>query len=226
MDEITNKLMQLRDEEYACFQQKLIPTLPKEAIIGVRTPELRKLAKEISKDTSLSEAFLSEIPHTYFEENQLHFFIISEIKDFDKCLEAVERFLPYVDNWATCDQSCPKVFGKNRDKLLAPIKRWLKSEHTYTVRYAIGLLMKLFLDDDFCPEYIDLAISVNSDEYYIHMMISWYIATALAKQWDCAVKVLEEGRLESHTHNKAIQKAKESLRITPEKKIYLSSLSV
>ena len=170
------------------------------------------------------EAFLKDLPHEYFDENQLHAFIVSEDKDYERCMADVEEFLPYLDNWATCDQMSPKVFKKNKDGLLLHVRKWLKSDRTYTVRFAIGMLMEHFLDDDFDPEYPKLVAKVKSDEYYVNMMIAWYFATALAKQHDAVIPYLEEQKLDVWTHNKTIQKARESYRITPEQKKYLKTL--
>lgn len=223
MEYIQGLLMEHRDEAYAEFQRKLIPSVAPESVIGVRTPDVRRLAKRISGEACCKE-FLRECPHKYYDENQLHGFIISGIKDFHECIEELERFLPFIDNWATCDQTSPKVFRKKKKELLPYIEKWLRSEHTYTVRFAIGMLMQHFLDDDFRPEYLEMAAGVKSDEYYINMEIAWYMATALAKQWESAVPYVEEGRLAPWTHNKAIQKARESRRITDERKEYLKSL--
>ena len=188
-------------------------------------PALRALAKEYGKREDV-DAFLTNLPHAYFDEDQLHAFLLEGVKDFDRCMDAVEDFLPYVDNWATCDQLSPKVFRKDKAKLLERIKVWLKSDRTYTVRFAIGMLMQHFLDSDFDPAYPEMVAKIRSDEYYIDMMIAWYFATALAKQWDAVVPYLRERRLEPWTHNKAIQKAIESRRITAEQKEYLRSLKV
>ena len=222
-DEITTKLFSLQDTAYRDFQVKLIPGMDAEKEIGVRTPELRKLAKELAKREDIRE-FLNDLPHQYFDENQLHAFILSGEKDFEKCMEDLERFLPYVDNWATCDQMSPKVFRKNRKKLLESINRWIGSEHTYTVRFAIKMLMEHFLDEDFDPIYPEMVATVRSEEYYIRMMIAWYFATALAKRYDAVLPYLKQEKLDVWTHNKAIQKAVESYRITEEQKIYLKSL--
>ena len=222
-DEIRAELYRLRDEGYRDFQSKLIPTVEPERIIGVRTPELRALAKDLSKREDLS-LFLGELPHAYFDENQLHAFLLSDMKDFEACLEAVERFLPYVDNWATCDQLSPKVFRKHRAELLRPIHRWIASGRTYTVRFGIGMLMAHFLDADFDPAYPALVASLRSGEYYVRMMIAWYFATALAKQYDAALPYFTEHRLDDWTHSKAIQEAVESDRIPPERKEHLRSL--
>ena len=222
-DEITTKLFSLQDTAYRDFQVKLIPGMDAQKEIGVRTPELRKLSKELAKREDIRE-FLNDLPHQYFDENQLHAFILSGEKDFEKCMEDLERFLPYVDNWATCDQTSPKVFRKHRKELLDAIRRWIESDHPYTVRFAIKMLMEHFLDEDFDPAYPEMVAEVRSEEYYIRMMIAWYFATALAKQFDAAVPYLEQGKLDVWIHNKTIQKAVESYRITEEQKIYLKSL--
>ena len=222
-EEIRERLFSLQDTAYRDFQGKLIPGMDAEKEIGVRTPELRKLAKELAKREDIRD-FLKDLPHRYFDENQVHAFILSEEKDFEKCMDELELFLPYVDNWATCDQMSPKVFRKNRKKLLESINRWIESEHTYTVRFAIKMLMEHFLDEDFDPIYPEMVAEVCSEEYYIRMMIAWYFATALAKQYDAAVPYLEQGKLDVWTHNKTIQKAVESYRITDKQKEYLKSL--
>ena len=222
-DEITTKLFSLQDTAYRDFQVKLIPGMDAQKKIGVRTPELRKLAKELAKREDIRE-FLNDLPHQYFDENQLHAFILSGEKDFEKCMEDLERFLPYVDNWATCDQTSPKVFRKHRKELLDAIRRWIESDHPYTVRFAIKMLMEHFLDEDFDPAYPEMVAEVRSEEYYIRMMIAWYFATALAKQYEAVLPYLEQKKLDVWTHNKTIQKAVESYRITEEQKIYLKSL--
>lgn len=222
---IREKLFELRDENYKEFHAKLIPTVPKENIIGVRTPVLRKYAKEMSKHPQICE-FLEKLPHQYYDENNLHGFIIESYKDYDKCLSAVETFLPYIDNWATCDMLAPKVFGRNTGELLEPIHKWIASEDTYTIRFAINMLMRFYLDAEFSPKYLELVAGVKSAEYYVKMVIAWYFATALAKQYDTVIPFLEQRRLEPWTHNKAIQKACESYRITAEQKVYLRSLKV
>ena len=225
-ERIVSMLRADADEEYRAFQQPLIPDVPREHFIGVRTPALRALAKEINADHELRAELLSELPHGSFEENQLHFFVISMIRDFSECIAEVERFLPYIDNWAVCDQSTPKCFAKHRSELMPYIDRWLTSAHAYTVRYAIGLLMKLYLGDGFDPICIDKVVSVHSEEYYVMMMQAWYMATALAKQWESALPVIEERRLPVWVHNKSIQKARESLRVSAERKEYLKGLKV
>ena len=222
-DEITTKLFSLQDTAYRDFQVKLIPGMDAQKEIGVRTPELRKQAKELAKREDIRE-FLNDLPHQYFDENQLHAFILSGEKDFEKCMEDLERFLPYVDNWATCDQTSPKVFRKHRKELLDAIRRWIESDHPYTVRFAIKMLMEHFLDEDFDPAYPEMVAEVRSEEYYIRMMIAWYFATALAKQYEAVLPYLEQKKLDVWTHNKTIQKAVESYRITDKQKEYLKSL--
>ena len=225
MSDIREALFQLQDVKYRDFLKKLIPTVDPDKIIGVRTPELRKLAKKLrSESAENTEVFLTVLPHDFFDENQLHAFLISEEKDYEKCVGLVEKFLPYVDNWATCDQMSPKVFKKNREDLLLHIKQWLKSKDTYTIRFAIGMLMEHFLDEDFDPAYPEMVAKIRSEEYYVNMMKAWYFATALAKQYDAVLPYLEEQRLDVWTHNKAIKKARESYRIKPEQKEYLKSL--
>lgn len=224
-EEIRQKLYELQDISYRDFQAKLIPNIAPGSMIGVRTPALRKLAKELRKDPELGD-FLRDLPHAFFDENQLHAFLISEMKDYTECLVQVQRFLPYIDNWATCDQLSPKVFKKHKADLLSPIRDWIRSDQTYTVRFAIGMLMQHYLDDDFDPEYLKMVSALRSEEYYINMMIAWYFATALAKQYEAALPYIEQKKLEIWTHNKTIQKAVESYRITPEQKAYLKSLKI
>ena len=224
-EEIREKLYDRQDLKYRDFQVKLIPGMEPEKMIGVRTPDLRKIAKQIAKREDIGE-FLENLPHEFFDENRVHAFAISELKDYGRCVQGVERFLPFVDNWATCDQMSPKVFKKHRPELLDSIKEWIRSEHTYTVRFAVGMLMQHYLDEDFDPEYPEMVAEVQSEEYYIRMMIAWYFATALAKQYEAVLPYIEEKRLEPWTHNKTIQKAVESYRITPEQKEYLKSLKV
>ena len=222
---VREKLFQLKDEDYKKFHEKLIPNIKSENIIGIRTPVLRKFAHEFAKMPE-SEEFLKNLPHKYYEENNLHAFLIEVIKDFDTAVSETERFLPYIDNWATCDVFCPKSFKKNTDKLLSYAMKWIKSEHTYTVRYGIGMLMRFYLDEEFSPEYMKTVSEVESDEYYINMMIAWYFATALAKQRDCAMTYFENKSLPQWVHNKAIQKARESFRIDRETKEYLKTLKI
>lgn len=225
IEEIRKRLFKLQDKKYRDFQCRLIPTLESTTIIGVRTPELRRYAKELVKQKEMQN-FLHFLPHQYFEENQLHAFIISEIKDNKQCLEELNRFLPFVDNWATCDQLSPKVFKKNRSELIDQIKQWVCSDKTYIVRFGIGMLLEHFLDDDFDPIYLEMVSKISSAEYYIRMMIAWYFATALAKQYTKALPYIEEQRLDIWTHNKTIQKAVESRRITLEQKEYLKCLKI
>ena len=224
-EEIREKLYDRQDLKYRDFQVKLIPGMEPEKMIGVRTPDLRKIAKQMAKREDIGE-FLENLPHEFFDENQVHAFVISELKDYGRCVQGVERFLPFVDNWATCDQMSPKVFKKHRPELLDSIKEWIRSEHTYIVRFAVGMLMQHYLDEYFDPEYPEMVAEVQSEEYYIRMMIAWYFATALAKQYEAVLPYIEERRLEPWTHNKTIQKAVESSRITPEQKEYLKSLKV
>lgn len=224
-EEIREKLFEMQDLGYRDFHAKLIPNIDKEKIIGVRTPTLRKYAREAAKEPAIKE-FLASLPHRYYDENNLHGFVIEQIRNFDECLEAVDRFLPYVDNWATCDLMAPKVFGKHREELLTAVRRWLTSGETYTIRYGVNMLMRFFLDEDFRPEYLDMVAGIRSEEYYVKMVVAWYFATALAKQYDAVIPFLEQCRLDKWTHNKAIQKARESYRITAEQKEYLNTLKV
>lgn len=223
MEYIQKRLFEMQDSKYRDFQSKLMPTVEKEKIIGVRTPDLRKFAKEISKNEYAKE-FLKILPHEYYEENNLHAFLIEEIKDFALCVAELNRFLPFVDNWATCDMMRPKIFKKHLPELLDEIKIWLVSEDTYTVRFGIEMLMVYFLDENYKTEYSDAVAKIRSEEYYIKMMIAWYFATALAKQYDAVLPYLEQNRLDADTHNKTIRKAIESYRISDEQKIYLRTL--
>ena len=225
VDEIRDELFENQDKQYHDFMIKLLPGMEQDRMIGIRTPELRKLAKKYAGRADVG-IFMKDLPHKYFEENQLHAFIISGMKDYSSCIEALEEFLPYVDNWATCDQMSPKVFRKHKGELLSHIRTWIASGRTYTIRFGIGMLMQHFLDEDFDPEYPELAAAVRSDEYYVNMMIAWYFATALAKQYDEVIPYLENQNLDVWTHNKAIQKAIESFRITPEQKQYLRTLKI
>ena len=223
--EIIERLKDMSDPAYAEFQRKLIPTVAPENVIGVRTPDLRKYAKELIQNGE-AEAFLNALPHTFFDEDQLHAFILSEDKDFQRCLDRVSAFLPYVNNWATCDQMSPKVFKKHKAELLPVIKQWLRADHVYTVRFAVGMLMEHFLDADFDPRYLEWVSGVRSGEYYVNMMIAWYFATALAKQYDAALPYIRDRRLPPWTQNKAIQKAAESFRVPPERKAELKAYKV
>ena len=219
------RLIALQDEGYRAFNSSLIPTVDPKTVIGVRTPALRALAKEL-RGSAEAEHFMRKLPHAWFEENNLHAFLIEQIKDFELCMAETERFLPYIDNWATCDGFNPKVFKNHLTELLEKIRLWIKSEHIYTQRYAMGMLMRYFLDGHFSPEHPEMVAAVKSEEYYIRMMQAWYFATALAKQWDAALPYLAENRLDKWTHNKTIQKAIESYRITPEQKTYLRTLKI
>ncbi|MBS6728454.1 MAG: DNA alkylation repair protein [Lachnospiraceae bacterium oral taxon 082] len=225
LDEIKNELFKMQDVAYRDFNSKLIPTVDKSLFVGVRTPELRKYAKQLAKREDI-EDFLHSLPHKYFDENQLHAFTVSEIKDFKSCVDKVNEFLPYIDNWATCDQLSPKVFKKHHKELIAYIKEWLESDKVYTLRFGIGMLMEHFLDEDFDILYPETVSKIRSGEYYINMMIAWYFATALAKQYESVIPFIENNSLDIWTHNKAIQKAVESLRISDEKKEYLKSLKI
>ena len=223
--DLHKELKKLQDLKYRDMQVKIIPTVEPSSIIGVRTPELKAMAKEILKSGDY-EDFLKDLPHIYFEENQLHAFIISGMKDADECFEELEKFLPYVDNWATCDQMSPKVFKKRKDELLKRIKVWIASDETYTIRFGVGMLMEHFLDDDYDVKYASMVAKIRSDEYYVNMMIAWYFATALAKQYETIVPFIEKKKLDKWTHNKAIQKSVESYRITDEQKAYLKTLRI
>lgn len=222
---ITDRLFELKDDKYADFSSKLTPNIDRISIIGVRVPDVRKLAKEYIKDEE-SKVFLNTLPHKYFDENMLHGLLISEIKDYEECIIKIEKFLPFVDNWAVCDIMSPKIFAKNTDKLIDKIKEWLKSNKVYTCRFGIGMLLKYYLDDNFKSEYLKLVSNIKSEEYYINMMIAWFFATSLCKQWDDTIKYLEENKLDKWVHNKTIQKAIESYRITNEQKEYLKSLKL
>ena len=223
MDVIIEKLQELADSGYRDFQAKLIPTVAKDTIIGVRTPAMRALANEL-KGTELAASFLQELPHQYFDENQLHAFLINELKDYKQCLEELELFLPYVDNWATCDQLSPKVLKKQPDATLAAIKKWLGSDHDYTVRFGMEMLMSFYLDDLFKPEFLAWVAADKNEAYYVKMMVAWFFATALAKQYEATVPYFEQRLLPEWSHKKAIQKACESYRVTKEHKEYLRTL--
>lgn len=220
--DITEELLQLQDISYKSFQCKLMPTVDENRVIGIRTPILRGYAHKLSPEAALE--FMGQLPHRFYEEDNLHAFLIERIKDFDDCVSALDRFLPYVDNWATCDCMRPKCLKKNKTKLLENIQRWIADRHEYTVRFAIGLLMCHYLEEDFDPVYLRMVACVDREEYYIKMMVAWYFATALAKQYEKTIIYLEEDRLPAWTCNKAIQKAIESYRITQPQKAYLRSL--
>ena len=223
--DLRKELKKLQDVKYRDMQVKIIPTVKPESIIGVRTPELKAMAKEILKSGDYKD-FLNDLPHKYFEENQLHAFILSGMKDADECFVELEKFLPYVDNWATCDQMSPKIFKKHKDELLKRVKVWIASDEPYTIRFGIGMLMEHFLDDDFDAKYPAMVAKLRSDEYYVNMMIAWYFATALAKQYDSILPYIEKKKLDKWTHNKAIQKSVECYRITDEQKTYLKTLKI
>lgn len=224
-EEIRQRLFELQDLKYKEFSRKLIPTVNPETMIGVRTPDLRKLAREFSKTPKASE-FLEILPHTYFEENNLHGLLIETMTDYDAVVAALDEFLPYIDNWATCDTISPKIFKKHLPKLYKKIKVWLKSDQIYTVRFGIRMLMSFYFDDGFQPEMLELVGCIRSKEYYVNMMIAWYFATALAKQYEATLPYIQEQRLDKWTHNKAIQKAIESYRVGSEAKAYLRTLKV
>ncbi len=220
MYDLLNVLFSAQDPEYRDFQARLIPNIPKDTIIGVRTPELRRIAKEMPE----AETFLHQLPHRFFEENQVHAFLLERCGDYEKTIAYVEGFLPYEDNWATCDQLRPKVFRKHRAELLNRIPEWLHSEHPYTVRFGVGMLMSHYLDEAFSPEHLSWVASIQREEYYVRMMVAWYFATALAKQYDDTIPYLTQHRLEPWVHNKTIQKAIESYRLSSEQKTYLRTL--
>ena len=223
MSAVTQRLFSLADEGYRQFQTPLLPSVEPERIIGVRTPVLRKLAKEMA-GTAEAEAFLRDLPHTYYEENNLHAFLVEQMKDYDACAAAIDTFLPYVDNWSTCDGWSPKVFKKHPEELLVKIREWMASDLLYTVRFGIGMLQRYFLDERFDPVYLAWVATIDREEYYVRMMVAWYFATALAKQYEATLPYVEQGRLPIWTHNKTIQKAVESYRISAEQKIYLKTL--
>ena len=222
---IRETLLSLKDDEYKAFISKLNPTVCESSIIGIRTPVLRKEAKRIFKEGEY-EPFLHSLPHQYYEENNIHSFIIEQIKDYNTVISELDRFLPYVDNWATCDSMSPKVFSKHKNELYSKIKEWLCSEHEYAVRFGVEMLMNLYLDEDFNEEILGLVAKIDREEYYIKMMVAWFFATALAKQYDSAIPYIEQKVLPLWVHNKTIQKAVESYRITDEQKAYLRSLKI
>ena len=221
--DIKKELLKLRDAGYRDFHASLMPTVEKEKIIGVRIPHIKSLAKKI-RGTAEACEFLQNLPHQYYEENNLHAFLIAQIGDFDKCIEETNRFLPYVDNWATCDSLRPKCFKLNTGSLIGYIYEWIKSDKPYTVRFGIEMLMLYYLDEEFLEEYLYTVSKIRSDEYYVNMMIAWYFATALAKQYEHTLPYIESRKLPLWIHNKTIQKAIESNRISNEKKLYLKSL--
>lgn len=224
-ERIREELLSMQDLPYREFHAKLMPTVDKDRVIGIRVPVLRKYAKTLAKEPEICE-FLDALPHKYFEENNVHGFVIEQIRDYQKCLAETEKFLPYINNWATCDMMSPKIFKKHKEELLTAVRRWIVSEETYTVRYGVGMLMQHYLDEDFREEYPELVSEIRSEEYYVNMMRAWYFATALAKQYEAVLPYIKEQRLDVWTHNKAIQKACESYRITPEQKAYLRTLKL
>lgn len=223
MNELQKNLFSMQDLSYRDFHSKLMPTIDKETVIGIRTPQLRKFAKEFAK-TEECEVFLDTLPHQYYEENNLHAFLLEMMKDYNVLVKRIDKFLPHVDNWATCDAMRPKVFKKHLPQLLLKIEEWIASDHVYTIRYGIGMLLSFYLEDEFKPEHLERVASIRSKEYYVNMMIAWYFATALAKQYEATVPYIEEKMLDDWTHNKAIQKAIESYRVTNEQKAYLRTL--
>lgn len=215
----------MQDKQYAAFQAKLAPGVPEDRFIGIRVPVLRKFAKEYAKEDN-SKDFLSQLPHIYYDEDMLHALLISQMKDYNECVQQTDAFLPYIDNWAVCDIMSPKVFAKHKETLMDKIKEWSKSAHTYTCRFGLEMLMSHYLDKDFKAEYLQIPAQAKSDEYYVKMMVAWFFATALAKQWEAAIPYIEQKRLAIWTHNKTIQKAIESYRISPEQKAYLRTLKI
>lgn len=222
---LQDKLFTMQDKQYAAFQANLIPGVSKDSFIGIRVPELRKFAKEYAKEKEAVE-FLNQLPHKYYDENMLHGLLISQIKNYEECIHLTDTFLPYVDNWAVCDILSPKVFAQNKEKLLAKIMIWCKSSHTYTCRFGIKMLMSHYLDKEFKKEFLEIPTTVKNDAYYVKMMVAWFFATALAKQWESTIPYIEQKRLVAWTHNKSIQKAIESYRITSEQKAYLRTLKI
>ena len=217
---IQQDLLQMGNEDDAKFIAKLIPNIPANTVIGIKTPALKQYIKTMEN----IDKFIDVLPHKYFEENQLHAFILSQMRDFDTCVVATEKFLPFIDNWATCDQLSPRAFAKHHERLLPFVIKWIKSKHIYTVRFAINTLMRFYLGDRFNTKYADMVAGIKTDEYYLKMMQAWYFATALYKNWDDIIPILENKRLDSWTHNKTIQKARESRRITDAQKEYLAKL--
>lgn len=225
MNKQAEYLFSLREESYRAFTAKIVPGIEEKTIIGVRIPFLRKYAASLIKTGDYTE-FLNSLPHTYYEENLLHALIISRIKDYDEVIRLTDIFLPYIDNWAVCDSFNPACFKRNKERLIADVERWLSDEHIYTRRFAVDMLMGHFLDDDFDERYLESVLEANSEDYYMKMVVAWYFATALAKQYNSAVRFIEERKLDKWTHNKTIQKANESLRIDTETKEYLKSLKI
>ncbi len=225
MTELQEKLFEQSESEYAGFQARVVPNIERNTIIGVRVPKLRSMASQLTKSSEYDD-FIKGLPHNYYEENIIHAVIISKVKDYRTAVEMADGFLPFVDNWAVCDTMRPKAFEKHPDGLTDDIKRWISSDEEYTVRFGVDILMTYYLDDEFNPEHLRLVSDIKSDKYYVKMMIAWYFATALAKQWDLTVPVIEQCCLSDWIHNKTIQKACESFRIEPEKKAYLKGLKI
>lgn len=224
MNELQQNLFGMRDAAYAAFIAKLTPGFPPSHFIGVRVPLLRTIARSFAKEEAASQRFLSHLPHSYYEEDMLHGMLISLVKDYDRCLDLTDRFLPYVDNWAVCDTLSPKVFAKHKAQLLENILRWSSSSHTYTCRFGLRMLMTHFLDDSFSADFLEIPAAIRREEYYVKMMVAWFFATALAKQWEATLPYLENRQLDPWTHRKTIQKAIESYRIPLERKDYLRTL--
>ena len=220
INKIKNDLLLMQDKTYKDFHSKLMPTINSNSIIGVRVPVLRDYAKKLFKENSIESlnSFLKNLPHEFYEENNIHAFLIEKINNFDECIFYLEEFLPYIDNWATCDMLNPKIFKTNCEKLLEKIYQWINSDSVYTVRFGIGMLMRFFLDEKFETKYLDLVSSINSEEYYVNMMRAWFFATALAKQYEQTLPYIKNYSLDKWTHNKTIQKANESFRITKDQK--------
>ena len=228
IEEIKDYLLKNQDLQYKQFHSSLMPTINSEVVIGIKVPILRNYTKELLKKYDIQSfvPFFKDLPHQYYEENNIHAFLIEKINNYDECLFQLEQFLPYIDNWATCDMLNPKVFSKNKDKLLKKINEWIKSSHTYTIRFGIGMLMRYFLDKDFNSSYLELVYSIKSEEYYVNMVKAWFFATALTKQYDATLPVFQNKKLDTWTHNKAIQKAIESFRVPTEHKQYLKTLKI
>lgn len=222
---LREELLELKNESNADFQAKLMPGIARETVLGIKIPILRTVEKKY-RNTVESEKFIKELPHKYFDENLLHGIFISNLNDYDRVIEELEQFFPYIDNWAVCDTIRPKAFKKYKAELLTKIREWISSEKTYTIRFGIEMLMTYYLDESFEDEYLELVAGVRSEEYYVNMMIAWYFATALAKQWDATFPYIESKKLPLWVHNKSIQKARESFRITEDQKIILKSLKM
>ena len=220
---VIDELLKSKDLEYKTFQSKLISNIDSSTMIGVRTPKLKSIAKDLYKNNDY-ELFLNSLPHDYYEENIIHGLVISEIKDYDLCINYIDKFLPYIDNWAVCDQTNPKVFKKHKKEVMVKINEWIKSKEVYKIRFGVKTLMNYFLDDDFNKDYLKLPLIIKNDDYYVKMMIAWFYATALAKQYDETIKIIESNELDIFIHNKTIQKAIESFRVTDEHKKYLRTL--